>query len=65
MAESTWVPVVGEWVTYSPTGGRPEDGEVKSVDLERGTAMVLYRGDTTAKTTYLRDLRPGRPTSAW
>lgn len=62
--ERHWRPVVGEWVTYRPHPGAPaEDGEVK--ELREGGAMVLYRGDTTAKLTRIEDLSPGSPSSAW
>lgn len=51
-----------QWVIYQgrPDGPR-EDGTVVSLHaLERGLASVLYRGDTTAKATYISDLTPGR-----
>lgn len=57
-----WTPMVGEWVIYHPHGGWPEDGLVTEV-IDSAKVRVRYRGDTTAKATYIRDLTPGRSDS--
>lgn len=53
---------VDQWVIYTPyPGADSEDGRVVSLAArERGIAYVLYRGDTTPKATYIKDLVAGQ-----
>jgi hypothetical protein len=56
-----WRPAVGDWVVYNPGYGAPrEDGTVTEV-IDDKCVRVRYRGDTTAKLTYVRDLERGNP----
>lgn len=59
MSARDWTPAIGDWVIYRPYPGAPaEDGEVTEV-RSAGLVLVRYRGDRTAKATYVRDLTPG------